>query len=216
MKSILALSALVLFAAAPLLARAAGGEPEPRTALVLIDIQNDYFPGGKFELEGARSAAAKARDALEHFRREKLPVIHVRHESLKPQAGFFLPGTPGAEIHPLVRPLLGETVVLKHFPNSFRGTSLKAELDKLGVKRLVVAGMMTLMCVDATVREAADAGYEVVVLSDACAARDLTFGETVIPAAQVQGAFLAAMGMSYAKVMTTADYLSKGWPGSHS
>jgi nicotinamidase-related amidase len=213
MKPLSTFLAMLLFLAAPAgYAFAAGnsgmGSIQPQTALLVIDVQNDYFPGGKFELEGADAAAAKVRAAQDHFRRAGLPVIHVRHESLKPQAGFFLPGTPGADIHPLVRPLTGEAVVLKHFPNSFRETTLKAELDARGIKRLVVAGMMTLMCVDATVRAAADSGYEVVVLGDACAARALAYGEATISAAQVQGAFLAALGMAYAEVISTDEYLA--------
>src|SRR5580765_6550837 len=100
------------------------------TALVIIDIQNDYFPGGAMELEGSPAAGAKAGEVLEKFRRENLPVFHVRHLSIRPGSTFFLPGTPGAEIHEAVRPRDGETVVEKNFPNSFRGTALQSHLDK--------------------------------------------------------------------------------------
>ena len=67
----------------------------PDTALVVIDIQNDYFPGGAMELEGADAAGAKAGIAIRSFREKKLPVIHVRHLSVRPGATFFLPGTRG-------------------------------------------------------------------------------------------------------------------------
>ena len=178
------------------------------TALLIIDIQNDYFPGGAFELEGSEAAGKNARAALEFFRERGLPVVHVRHESVRPGSTFFLPGTPGAEIHPLVAPVPGEPVVLKHFPNSFRETELQATLQGLGVQRLVVAGSMTLMCVDATVRAAWDLGYAVTVLSDACAARALEFGGQKVAAASVHAAFLAALGMVYAKVESTAAFLA--------
>src|SRR5919109_5148029 len=125
------------------------------TALLVIDIQNDYFPGGKMELEGADAAAAHASSIVNRFRRDKLPVIHVRHLSTRPGATFFIPGTEGAEIHAKVKPLAGETVIEKNFPNSFRGTALEKQLRDSGVKNLVVAGMMTHMCVDASVRQAA-------------------------------------------------------------
>ena len=92
------------------------------TALLLIDIQNDYFPGGAMELEGSTAAALQARAALELFRAEGRPVFHIRHLSIRPGATFFLPDTPGAEIHDLVRPLPDEPVIVKHFPNSFRDT----------------------------------------------------------------------------------------------
>src|SRR5919204_1808842 len=125
-------------------------------ALVIIDIQNDYFPGGKMELEGADAAAAQAALALARFRQEGSPIVHVRHLSVRPGATFFIPGTAGAEIHEQVRPRQGERVVEKNFPNSFRATELESVLKAAGVKELVVAGMMTHMCVDASVRQAAD------------------------------------------------------------
>jgi nicotinamidase-related amidase len=179
------------------------------TGLLIIDLQNDYFPGGAFELDRAEEACVSARAALERFRSQGLPVIHIRHETLRPGATFFLPGTPGAQIHPQVAPLPGETVVLKHFPNSFRETDLEARLRALGVKRLVVAGMMTNMCVDATVRAAVDLGYTATVLHDACAAHALAFEGLNIPAPQVHGAFLAALGMIYAEVVSTENFLGK-------
>jgi nicotinamidase-related amidase len=181
----------------------------PQTALVIIDIQNDYLPGGAFELAGAEAAAANARRLLDHFRATGQPVIHIRHESLRPGSTFFLPGTSGADIHPLVAPAPGEPVILKHFPNAFRDTTLQAELASRNVKSLVAAGMMTLMCVDATVRAAFDLGYAVTVAHDACAARPLRFGELDIPAEAVHGAFLAALGMVYAEIAATAEMVGK-------
>jgi nicotinamidase-related amidase len=175
------------------------------TALLIIDLQNDYFPGGTMELEGADQAAQRARSVLQKFRHEKNPVIHVRHLSVRPGATFFIPGTKGAEIHASVTPLAGETVVEKNFPNSFRATSLQSVLEEKGVKNLVVAGMMTHMCVDATVRHAADAGYKITLLGDACATRQLNFGGEAVPARQVHAAFLAALNGLYAKVVKTDE-----------
>jgi nicotinamidase-related amidase len=65
----------------------------PDTALLVIDIQNDYFPGGAMELEGAEAAGAKAAEAIRQFRDKNLPVVHVRHLSVRPGSTFFLPGT---------------------------------------------------------------------------------------------------------------------------
>jgi nicotinamidase-related amidase len=177
----------------------------PDTALVVIDIQNDYFPGGAMELDGADAAGAKAGEALAHFRKSGVPVVHVRHLSVRPGATFFLPGTRGAQIHSSVSPAGGEIVIEKNFPNSFRDTQLKAALERHGVKNLVVAGMMTHMCVDASVRQAADLGYKVVLLADACATRAQSFGGETIPARQVHAAFLAALNGFYAKVVNTHE-----------
>ena len=177
----------------------------PDTALLIIDIQNDYFPGGKMELEGADAAAAHASSILQRFRREKLPVIHVRHLSTRPGATFFVPGTDGAEIHRKVKPLAGETVIEKNFPNAFRQTALDEKLKTLDIKNLVVAGMMTHMCVDASVRQAADLGYKVTLLGNACATRAQSYAGETVPARQVHAAFLAALNGFYAKVVNTHE-----------
>ena len=170
------------------------------TALLIIDIQNDYFPGGAMELEGAGAAGAKAASALKQFRSQGLPIIHVRHLSTRPGSTFFLPGTKGAEIHAAVTPEKGETVVEKNFPNSFRATGLKEILEKQQVKNLVVAGMMTHMCVDATTRAAADLGFRCSLAHDACATRALSFGTTKVPAEHVHCSFLSALNGAYAAV----------------
>jgi nicotinamidase-related amidase len=177
----------------------------PDTALVIIDIQNDYFPGGAMELEGSDAAGAKAGAALAHFRKNGLPIVHVRHLSVRPGATFFLPGTRGAEIHSSVQPKSGEPVIEKNFPNSFRNTALEQHLKSSGVKNLVVAGMMTHMCVDASVRHAADLGYKVTLLGDACATRAQSYGGETVPARQVHAAFLAALNGFYAKVVNTHE-----------
>jgi nicotinamidase-related amidase len=173
----------------------------PDTALLVIDIQNDYFPGGAMELEGAEAAGAKAGKVLDSFRKNGMLTIHVRHLSTRPGSTFFLPGTKGAEIHASVAPKPGETVIEKNFPNSFRGTALQKRLEELAVRELVVAGMMTHMCVDATVRQAADLGYKVTLLGDACATRTQTYAGESVPARQVHAAFLAALNGFYAKVV---------------
>jgi len=175
------------------------------TALLVIDIQNDYFPGGAMELEGADAAGGKAAAAIAKFRKQGDPVIHVRHLSVRPGSTFFLPGTKGAEIHPLVAPQGGESVIEKNFPNSFRNTELKATLEKLQVNNLVVAAMMTHMCVDASVRHAADLGYKITLLGDACATRAQSYAGEKVPARQVHAAFLAALNGFYAKVVDTHE-----------
>lgn len=179
-----------------------------KTALLLVDIQNDYFPGGKMPLEGSEAAAGRAARLLARFRQAGDPVIFIQHIATRPGSTFFLPGTPGAELHPAIQPLPGEAVIQKHFPNSFRDTPLLEHLRQEGIERLVIAGMMTHMCIDATVRAAADHGFTCLVAGEACATRDLTSAGQSIPAAAVQGAFLAALNGSYGQVLTETDLLA--------
>ncbi|UZP65946.1 cysteine hydrolase [Desulfovibrio mangrovi] len=177
------------------------------TALLLIDIQNDYFPNGAFELDGAAAAGEKAGQVLAAFREQGRPVIHIQHEAVAPGSFFFLPETEGVEIHSSVRPVQGEAVLTKHYPNSFRETGLHDLLQELGVQHLVVAGMMSLMCVDATVRAAFDLGYCCTVLHDACAARSLVFDGVEVSASQVHAAFMAALQMRYAQISSCEAFL---------
>jgi nicotinamidase-related amidase len=175
-----------------------------KPALVIIDIQNDYFPGGKMELEGSPEAGLQAAKLLQHFRSKGLPLVHIQHVSNRPGASFFLPDTEGVNIHASVAPHSGEIVLQKHFPNSFRGTPLLEHLRGLGADHLIIAGMMTHMCVDATTRAAFDLGFSCSLAHDACAARALVFGEQRVPAAQVHASFLAALNGLYAKVQSAA------------
>jgi nicotinamidase-related amidase len=172
-------------------------------ALILIDIQNDYFPGGRMELVNSLEAAGAAARLLACFRKASWPVYHIQHVSTKPMATFFLPGTPGIEIHHSVSPLAGETVITKHYPNSFRETDMLECLKADGIDQLLICGMMTSMCVDATVRAAFDLGFTCTVAKDACATRDLMLDGETVPAWQVQIAFLSPLSSVYAQIRTT-------------
>lgn len=173
--------------------------------LLLIDIQNDYFPGGAYEVPGSRAAADRATFLLDAFRTQRKQIMHVQHIATRPNATFFLPGTAGAELHASVRPNQGEAVVTKHFPNAFRETELLARLRETGAKHLLIAGMMTHMCIDATTRAAHDLGFTCTVASDACAAPAQSHGGVEVPAPQVHAAFLAALSGSYAEVIPAAQ-----------
>lgn len=176
--------------------------------LLLIDIQNDYFPGGAMELAGSPEAGLQAGKLLEAFRQKSLPVIHIQHISLKPEATFFLPDTTGAHIHTSVAPVKGEAVFEKHYPNSFRETSLLEHLRQQQITRIVIAGMMTHMCIDTTTRAAADLGFECILAHEACATRSLSFGNSTVSAEQVQTAFLASLNGLFARVLSVKEVCS--------
>jgi nicotinamidase-related amidase len=177
-------------------------------ALVLVDIQNDYFPKGKMEVVGAVEAGLAAARLLAYFREKNLPIIHVQHISARADAAFFLPNTEGINFQEGVTPLPDEAIIRKHFPNSFRETDLQEYLESRGIRQLVICGMMSHMCIDATVRAAFDRGYSCTVAHDACATRNLVFNSMEIPAVHVHAAFMAALGAVYAKVLGTEKILS--------
>jgi nicotinamidase-related amidase len=170
-------------------------------ALILVDIQDDYFPGGRNPVVGAETAATVAKQVLDKAREKGELIIHIQHIAMRPTATFLLPDTPGIDFHPLVAPLPDEIVVKKHHPNAFRETSLLDELRRRQISRLFFCGMMTHMCIDTTVRAASDLGFPCVVVGEATATKDLTYGNITVPAAHVQAAFLAGLSGLFAKVI---------------
>ncbi|MDE1187110.1 MAG: cysteine hydrolase family protein [Pantoea sp.] len=178
-------------------------------ALIIIDLQNDYFPGGKLPLVGIEAATANAAKVIAAARASRIPVIHVQHHAVKPDAPFFVPGTPGVQIHASVKPEEGESVVTKNYTNSFRATSLGNLLGDKGIREVTIAGAMSHMCIDAATRAAADLGFSVTVLHDACATRDLHFEDRVVAAADVHAAYMAALAASYASVVSTDSWLAR-------
>lgn len=179
-----------------------------KRALILIDIQNDYFGPGKWPLHGIDAAAHNAARVLAAARQAGDKVVHVRHEFQSDDAPFFTPASEGARIHPSVQPHADEAVVLKHQVNAFLGTDLKALLDQAGIEQVTLVGAMSHMCIDAAARASADFGYTTTVLHDACATRDQTFEGATVPAAQVHTAYMAALAFAYAKVISTEQYLA--------
>lgn len=177
------------------------------TALLMLELQNDYFPNGRIPLDKSIEACAKAETVLHTCRDRKMPVIHIQHVSTHPNATYFLPCTRGTEFYHTVQPIKHETIIKKHYPNSFKDTSLLNHLIKHQINHLVICGMMTQSSIDATVRAAYDLGFKCTVLYDACAARQLEFNHTTITAQNVHYAFLAALQPAYATVMGSEEFL---------
>ena len=178
-------------------------------ALVVIDIQKDYFPGGSMEVVGSEDAAKMAKTLLAAFRRQNRMVVHLQHIATREGATFFLPGTTGVEIEESVLPLAGEKVIIKNFPNSFRETELEDLLRVNDIEKITFCGMMSHMCIDATVRAAFDKGFSCVVVDDACATINLSHGGIDVASTSVQASYMAALGAVYAKVVSTKDVIGQ-------
>ena len=180
---------------------------ETQKAFLIIDIQNDYFEGGANPLIGSLEASVNAQAVLKSFREKSWPVIHIQHFSARAGSTFFVPNTVGVEIHKNVKPITGEMVIVKNYPNSFRETDLLDYLKTNHITELVICGMMTSMCVDATTRAAKDFGFDCVVIGDACATKDLEIQGKKVLATEVQKSFLAALNYYYSTVKNTQEYL---------
>ena len=180
----------------------------PKTALIIVDIQNDYFDGGDWPLHQMERVSSNAAGLLANAREKDDLVVHIRHENASPEAPFFRPGTVGAEIHASVVLKAGEAVLTKARANSFHDTGLLELLHEAGIEAVTICGAMSQMCIDATARAAADYGFQVTVVEDACGAKEMAFGGVKLNAEQVHAAFMAPLAMGYAKVVTTADLLT--------
>jgi nicotinamidase-related amidase len=170
-----------------------------KTALLIVDIQNFYFPGEGPGLVNAEEASLAAKEVLQIFRDQKQLVVHVRHQAKK-----------GFEIHPNVAPLSNEKVITKEEVNSFYKTDLLEYLRNNGVSRLVIIGMQTHMCLEAAVRAAHDYGFECVVVQDACATKDMKFGAKTVKSEDVHTAVLATLTVGgYAKILDLSEFKEK-------
>lgn len=189
--------------------QAQGQDVNIKSALLIIDIQNFYFPGGSSELVNVMQASEVAKDVLQLSRKNQILVVHVRHLSKK-----------GFEIYKDVEPLPDEKIITKTEVNSFLGTDLLAYLKENGINRLIIIGMQTHMCLEGAVRSGHDYGFDCVVVEDACATRDLVFGEKKILAADVHASTLASLrDGGYARIIKFSDlqadtqkYLNKPKP----
>ena len=175
----------------------ASAEGQKNYALLVIDVQNFYFPGGRSELVEPEKAAEKAAIAISDARQTGNPVIFIQHKSAS-----------GMEINDLVRPMPGEKIFIKEEVNSFLGTGLKEYLDGLPADTIVICGMQTQMCVEAAVRAAHDFGFGVILLHDACATRNLKFGDREVAAADVHASTLATL-KSYGTVLSVSEWIEK-------
>ncbi len=192
MKKIFLAAAILLFSIGQLNAQTG------KKALLIIDIQDFYFPGGRSALVEPEKAAANAALLLENFRENHHPVIYVRHNF-----------EPGGKINDMVKPLSGEKIFSKDEVNSFLHTGLRDYLTKAGIDTLVICGMQTHMCVEAATRAASDFGYKCILIGDACATKDLRYGDRIIKASDVHYSTLSTL-KSYAEVENTRDYLERG------
>ena len=146
--------------------------PTPnKRALIVIDLQNDYFPDGKFPLWNSEETLGKIESAIAKARAQNMPVIVVQHiaDDSKGIAPFFNKGSTGADVHPRILAAAPDAImVTKAFADSFVKTTLEETLSRLGIEELLICGMMTQNCVTHTAISKSAEKYRVTILSDCC------------------------------------------------
>lgn len=167
-----------------------------KSALLIIDVQEFYFPDGFNPLVEPEKASQNAAKILKYFRSNNQLVVHIKHATNKDSL-----------IHQNVLPIEGEKVIKKSHVNSFRETDLLDYLKQNNINQLVICGMMTHMCVEAAARTAADFGFNVILIDDACATQDIIYNNDTVKAADVHYSTLGTISRYYGKVFTTEEFL---------
>jgi nicotinamidase-related amidase len=175
-------------------------------AIVLIDLQNEYL-SGPLALPDVEAAVRNAALLLARAREAGAPVFHIAHKG-KP-GGLFDRDARRGEIVDALTPRPGEPVIEKALPNSFAGTELRELIAKTGRKNIVIAGLMTHMCVSSTARAALDLGFRTTIDATSCATRDLPDGKGgSIPARTVHEVALAELSDRFAVIVRDGNALS--------
>ncbi len=174
-----------------------------KKALIVIDLQNDYFGGGNMELVNIDAALKKTNQLIKFARQQGYKIFVIQHFAEK-GASFFALDTDGVEINKDLD-IQGGIIISKNYPNSFRGTKLSEELQANNIENIIVCGAMSHMCIDTTVRAGFDLGYKIELASDACATRDLQFKNKIIKAKDVHNSFMSALGSAFCTVKDTNE-----------
>ncbi|MBU8911726.1 MAG: cysteine hydrolase [Desulfobacterales bacterium] len=176
-----------------------------KKALIVIDLQNDYFVGGNMELVNIDTTLKKANKLIQYARKQRYKIFIIQHFA-KEGASFFAPKTEGVEINKDLDIQSG-TIISKNYPNSFRETKLHEELQANNIDSIIVCGAMSHMCIDTTVRAGFDLGYKIELVNDACATKDLQFKDEIIKAKDVHNSFMSALGSAFCEVKDTNEIL---------
>lgn len=185
-----------LLAFAMFLTISAIGQNGNKRALLIIDIQEFYFPGGFSELHEPEVAAKNAAKVLEEFRQNGELVVHIQHKTDTQMA-----------ISPIVKPTEKEKIVVKSEVSCFNGTGLQEFLKEDSITNLVIVGMQTHMCVEGATRAGYDLGYKIELISDACTTKDLKWNDKVISWEKVHFSTLSTL-KSYAEIFTFDEWIN--------
>jgi nicotinamidase-related amidase len=178
-----------------------------QTVLLPVDMQQ-AFDGPSWPRRWNGAVDRNGQAILGTWRSRGLPIIHVKHDSIDP-ASTLRPGQPGNAFRPGFEPHDGEPVVSKSVNSAFIGTDLDLRLKRLDVRKVVVFGITTDMCVSTTVRTGANLGYEMILVEDACDCFDLPDGQgSLIPARTSHQVHVATLGFEFAQVLTTEEMLA--------
>lgn len=177
-------------------------------ALIVIDVQNEYFEGGKMPITYPENSFDNIKKTMHAARENNIPIILIQHTETWEHADSFRPGTYQHEIHPEVLEIGGDVTFEKHKPSSFHETGLDAYLKGHHIDTITICGYMTQMCCDTTARQGAHMGYQVNFLSDATGTLDFSNNSGSISAKTLHEAILVTQAFAFSKVMTADEWIN--------
>ena len=181
-------------------------------ALLVIDVQNEYFTG-KLPIVHPEGSLFHILNAIEHANENNIPVIVIQHSAPK-DSPTFAKGSSKWHIHPEILNTKYKKLIEKTFPGSFTGTDLESWLKENNIDTVVISGYMTHMCCDTTARQAFHAGFNVEFLSDATGTINVSNYAGSVTAEELHRAILVTQAMKFSRVLTTKEWINdiKGNP----
>jgi len=177
-----------------------------KEALLVIDVQNEYFTG-KLPVTYPDGSFEKILQAMDHASAVHMPVIVIQHTNPAPESPTFRKGTTGWELHDEIKRRHADVIIEKNLPGSFTGTNLGDWLKENGISIVTIAGYMTQMCCDTTARQAFHRGYTVNFLSDATGTLSITNSAGRISDADLHCAILVTQQQRFSRVLPTAEWI---------
>lgn len=181
------------------------------SALIVVDIQNEYYAGkdfrGQMVIPDGNKVLENSKKLVDYAHQQGMPVYFVRHMGPK-DSPLFAEGSVYAQFHKDLQPSEQDVIITKATPSSFVGTDLDAQLKKKGIKTVIVIGLMTHMCISSTARDAVPLGYSVIIPEDATATRNLDSTDGVVDHKTLQRAALAGVADVFAEIMTTKQVMA--------
>lgn len=173
-----------------------------KRALLVIDVQNEYF-SGLLPVTYPEGHLANILRVMDAAAARDIPVVVVQHTFPQPDKPFFKSGTPEWELHPEVQKRLHDLLIEKNLPGTFTGTELESWLRRQDIDTVVISGYMTHMCCDTTARQAVHRGFTVEFLSDATGTLALDNSAGQVSAEELQRSILCAQQMLLSEVIST-------------
>lgn len=177
-----------------------------KRALLVIDVQNEYFSGA-IPITYPRESMANILRAIEAAGKNNIMVIAIQHTAPQATSKTFIKGSIGWELHDDIKKASYDHLIEKKLPGSFTGTDLEAVLRDNKIETVVISGYMTQMCCDTTARQAVHLGFNVEFLSDATGTLNIENYAGSVTAQELHKSILVTQAMRFSKVVSTDDWI---------